>query len=146
MFQTLDFFADLAIPVFAVFLLVLAIFWLRKSAPLFLLRCVVAAALSQQIAKFIQKSEVLGREFPSTHFAVALTLATCFWVLKPKLWPVSLAFVVFYGALMLAIHQLFPSQYHTPLEMVGAFYAIPIALACHFIGRKRENVGEVAAN
>lgn len=146
MFQTLDFFADRAIPIFALLLIGLAIFWLKKAAPMFLLRCILAVGLSQQLAKFVQKTKFFGAEFPSTHFAVALALATCLVVLNRKSWPLSVVFIFFYGALMLWIHRLFPSKYHTPLEMAGAFYAIPVALLCHVLGKKREKAPLVVAN
>lgn len=96
--------------------------WLERGAAWrFLGRAIGATILVQQGAKLFQKVGWLGPHFPSTHFAVALCLATFGVVLRRQSWPLALAIVVAYGALML--HQ----GYHTPLEMLGAFYAVPLA-------------------
>ncbi|HEX8463673.1 MAG TPA: hypothetical protein VF627_03560 [Abditibacterium sp.] len=131
-FKTLDRIADLCIPLLIVSLLLAAFAIRRGAAWIFLLRSAIAVALAQQICKLCQKNEVLGGDFPSTHFAVALALLTCFVVLKQRLWPLALGFATLYGALMLA------QRYHTPLEMLGAVFAVPLALLLHWQRRTAE--------
>lgn len=129
-FQTLDRFADAANPVFAILLVAAAIFTLRKNAPLFLLKSVLAVALCQQLAKALQKSKVISGEFPSTHYAVALALAVSFLALDRKFWPFSAILALGYGALVVL------QGYHTIPEMAGALFAVPLSAAIHAVGRK----------
>ena len=120
-YAQLDRIADAVIPLLALTVIVGAIWLQRAAAWKFLLRAVVATLLVQQSAKFVQKLGPLGHDFPSTHFAVALCLATLLTLLNRKLVLPSVSIIVAYGALMLWQH------YHTPLEMLGALYAIPVA-------------------
>lgn len=125
--QQLDKIADLCDPLLIVGLLLTTAFLLRQGALwMFVLKSVLAVAVVQQLSKFSQKHHVLGGGFPSTHFAVALALLTCFVVLKRSLWPYALGFAALYAALMLFQH------YHTPLQMLGSLFAVPLALGFHF--------------
>ena len=121
-YAQLDHVADAVIPLLAVALIAGALWLQRVAAWSFLLRALVATALVQQSAKIVQKIGWLGHGFPSTHFAVALCLATFLALLHRKLIPFCVIGVALYGALMLRQH------YHKPLEMAGALYAIPVAL------------------
>lgn len=124
--QQLDKIADLCDPLLIIGLLVAA-FALRKGAAwLFILKSALAVVVVQQLSKFSQKHDILGGDFPSTHFAVALALLTCFVVLQRRFWPYALGFTVFYATLMLVQH------YHTLLQMLGALFAIPLALLFHW--------------
>ncbi len=107
-------------------------FWLQRAkAWQFLLRAIIATALVQQSAKIVQHLGWLGPDFPSTHFAVALCLATLLALLNKKLIPVAIGIAVAYGALMLW------QRYHTPLEMAGAFYAVPIGIVAQRWRRRK---------
>ena len=122
-YAQLDHIADSVNIVLALAVIAGALWLQRAAAWRFLLIAFVATALVQQSAKLVQHLGWLGHKFPSTHFAVALCLATFLVVLHRKLlWP-AVAVVVFYGALMLY------QKYHTPVEMLGAFYAVPVAYA-----------------
>lgn len=135
-YQQLDTFADLFIPLFIVALLFGA-FWIKKGAAFaFVLRSVLAVVIVQQLSKIMQKKELFGGDWPSTHFAVALALAVCLVMLKRSLWPLALGFVLLYGGLMLYIHSLSPGEYHTPFQMVGSLFAIPLTLLFHWKPRK----------
>lgn len=135
-YQQLDKIADLYTPLFALALLIGA-FWIKKGAAFpFILRSVLAFVVVQQLSKYLQKKEVFGNDWPSTHFAVALALAVCLIALKRHLWPYAVAAVTGYGALMLYIHSLNPSQYHTPFEMAGSLFAIPLAALFHWKPRQ----------
>jgi len=142
-FHQLDKIADLVNPLFAVLLIILAVVILKKSSPLFIVKTVLAIVVVQQLAKFMQKAEFVSDNFPSTHYAFALALAVSYFILSRKLWPLSAILAVGYGGLMLYINATF-GEYHTPLEMLGAIYAIPLTLLFHLIGRKK--VQPVAAN
>lgn len=131
MFQQLDRIADLCNPLLILALIGLAFFNLKNRATPFLLRSGLAIIVVQQLSKYAQKREIWGEDFPSTHFAVALALGVGLVVLKRRYWPFVLGYVAFYGALMLYIHGLDPSQYHTPVEMLGSLFAIPVALLFH---------------
>ncbi|RYG70367.1 hypothetical protein EON80_08100 [bacterium] len=125
-YQQLDKIADLCNPVAAVVLIILAFTFLKNAAWPFLLRNGLAVILVQQICKLVQKRGPWGDDFPSTHFGVALALAIGFAIVKPRLWPVALAFPILYGSLMLY------QAYHTPFEMAGALFAIPLTLLFHY--------------
>lgn len=125
-YENLDKIADLCNPLLALALIVTAFGVLKNAAWPFLLRNGLAVIVVQQLAKYAQKRELWGEDFPSTHFAVALALCVGFWVLKRRLWPFILGFLGFYGALMLQ------QRYHTPAEMLGAFFAVPLALLFHW--------------
>lgn len=120
-YAQLDHIADSVNIVLAIAVIAGALWLHRAAAWPFLLRAIVATLVVQQSAKLCQKIGWLGPHFPSTHFAFALCLATFLALLGRRLVPVAIAVIVFYGALML--HQ----HYHTPLEMAGAFYALPLA-------------------
>ena len=129
-YQQLDKIADLCNPILILALIGLSIALLKNRAWPFLLRNGLAVVVVQQLAKFAQKKEIWGEDFPSTHFAVALALCIGLVVLKRRFWPFSIVYLVSYGALMLA------QNYHTPVEMLGALFAIPIALLFHTGNRK----------
>ena len=129
-YAQLDHIADAVNPLLGVAVVGAALWLLRARAWEFLLRAVVATLIVQQGAKIVQHLGWLGPKFPSTHFAVALCLATFLALLNKKIIPVVIAIAVAYGALMLW------QGYHTPLEMLGALYAIPLAIFAQRIGRQ----------
>lgn len=135
-FQQLDRIADLCNPLLILALICLSLAMLKNRAWDFLGRSGLAVVVVQQLSKYAHKKEILGGEFPSTHFAVALALCVGLVVLKRRFWPLALAFLVGYGALMLYIHDLDPRQYHTPVEMLGSFFAVPLALLFHLKPKK----------
>lgn len=122
-YHQLDRIADSFWIVFALALLG-AVLWLwRARAWDFGLRAALSVALCQQLSKTAQKHGGFGfgPHFPSTHFAVALALTVGFWMLGRR-WGIGATFALFaYGALMLY------QRYHTPLEMAGALFAVPLA-------------------
>ncbi len=138
-YAQLDAIADAVNPLLGVAVVAGALWLWRTSAWNFLLRAVIATLIAQQSAKWVQHLGWLGPKFPSTHFAVALCLATLLALLHRKLIPVAAAIVVAYGALMLR------QNYHTPLEMLGALYAIPLAILAQRIGRRKRAKRERAA-
>ena len=121
-YAQLDRIADAVNPLLGVAVIAGALFLQRAQAWRFLGRAFLATLLVQQLAKLVQKIGWLGHDFPSTHFAVALCLATFLALLHRKFVPLATTIVVSYGALMLW------QKYHTPLEMLGALYAVPMAL------------------
>ena len=129
-YAQLDHIADAVNPLLGVAVVAGALWLWRGQAWNFLLRAVLATLIVQQSAKLVQHLGWLGPKFPSTHFAVALCLATFLALLHRKLLPVAAAIVVAYGALILK------QQYHTPLEMLGAIYAIPLAIIAQRFGRR----------
>ena len=130
-YAQLDAIADAINPLLGLGVIVGASWFERARAWEFVLRAVVATLIVQQSAKLVQKLGWLGPDFPSTHFAVALCLATCLALLRRPLVPIAAGAVAAYGALMLW------QRYHTPLEMLGALYAIPLAIVAQRFGRKR---------
>jgi membrane-associated phospholipid phosphatase len=135
-YNLLDSIGDAVNPLFAILLVVLSITILKKSSPLFIFKTVVAVIIVQQLSKWMQKQEFVSSNFPSTHYAVALALAVSYIVLCRKLWPISALLAFGYAALMLLIYVQF-QKYHTPIELVGSIYAIPVTLLIHAIGRKK---------
>ena len=129
-YAQLDHLADAVNPLLGVAIVGAALWLERARAWNFLLRAALATLVVQQSAKWIQHLELLGPKFPSTHFAVALCLATCLALLRRQLIPVAVGAVAAYGALMLW------QRYHTPLEMVGAFYAVPFAILSQSLGKR----------
>ncbi len=121
-YAQLDHIADAVNPLLGLSVVAGALWLERARAWEFLLRAVIATLLVQQSAKWVQHLGWLGPDFPSTHFAVALCLATLLALLHKKLIPVAIGVIVAYGALMLW------QRYHTPLEMAGALYAAPVAI------------------
>ena len=137
-YAQLDKIADAVNPLLGVAVVVGAVYLQRARAWNFLLRAVVATLVVQQSAKIVQHLGWLGPKFPSTHFAVTLCLATFLALLNRKWIPFIAAIVVAYGALMLW------QNYHSPLEMLGALYAIPCAIIACRIGRRER--AEIASN
>jgi hypothetical protein len=135
-YEQLDKIADKVNPLFAVLLIILAVVIQKKLSPFFILKAALAIVVVQQSAKWMQKAEFVSDNFPSTHYAFALSLAVSYLVLSRKLWPISAILAFGYGGLMLYIHAKF-NQYHTPIEILGAIYAIPLTLLFHAIGRKK---------
>ncbi len=133
-FHQLDRIADLCNPLLILALICLAFATLKSRAWPFLLRNGLAVVVVQQLCKYAQKKEVWGENFPSTHFAVALALCFGLVVLKRRLWPVALAYLIGYGALMLF------QGYHTPREMLGALFAVPVALLFHYRPKKARSL------
>ncbi len=129
-YAQLDHIADAINPLLAISVIVGAIYLERGRAWNSLLRAAIAYLLVQQSAKLVQKLGPLGHHFPSTHFAVALCFATFLALLNRKLIVIAIAIVVAYGALILWQH------YHTPLELIGALYAIPFAYFCWNMRRR----------
>ena len=134
-YAQLDHIADAVNPLLAI-VVILSALWLERAAAWnFIGRAVIATLLVQQSAKLVQKIGPLGDDFPSTHFAVALCLATFLALLNRKFIALSVAVATAYGALVLW------QRYHTPLELLGALYAIPVAwFFGTFKRRKRANV------
>lgn len=135
-FQQLDRIADAFNPLLIVALIGISVRLLKGRAWPFLLRNGLAVVVVQQLSKYSQKKEFWGEDFPSTHFAVAIALCVGLVVLKRGLWPFALAYLVIYGAFMLYIHNIYPQQYHTLPEMLGALFAVPVALLFHTGNRK----------
>lgn len=129
-YQQLDRLADVCNPLLILALIVLAFRVLQNAAWPFLLRNGLAVVVVQQLSKYAQKRQIWGPDFPSTHFAVALAVCVGVVVLKRRFWPFALIYVVGYGALVLAQH------YHTPREMVGSLFAVPLALLFHLRPKK----------
>lgn len=130
-YAQLDHIADAVNPLLGLGVVAGALWLHRAAAWEFLLRAVIATLLVQQGAKWVQHLGWLGPDFPSTHFAVALCLATFLALLHKKLIPVAIGIAVAYGALMLW------QRYHTPLEMAGALYAVPVAVVAQRWRRRR---------
>ena len=135
-YRQLDVLADLCNPIFIGVLIGLSIALLKGRAWSFLLRSGLAVVVVQQLAKFAQQKAIWGKDFPSTHFAVALALCVGLVVLKRRFWPFALAYALGYGGFMLYIHNLYPREYHTLPEMLGALFAIPVALLFHWKSKK----------
>lgn len=132
--QQLDKIADLCNPILIVVLIGLAFHTLRNGAWPFLLRNGLAVVVVQQLSKYAQKKEIWGENFPSTHFAVAVALCIGLVVLKRRFWPIALIYLGIYGALILA------QDYHTLREVLGSFFAVPVALLFHSGNRKARPV------
>ena len=154
-FENIDRIADSVFWVFALALLITAVIQQKGESWKFILRTVLAVAVCQQLSKRIQKLDLfhhsvtalqkshgIHSQFPSTHFAVVLCLATGFFLLNRRLWWVSVAMPVLYGALLLY------QTYHTPIEMLGALYAIPLTWFVLTLGTKRNATatGNVVTN
>ena len=134
-YAQLDHIADAVNPLLAIGVILGALWLERAAAWNFIGRAVIATLLVQQSAKLFQKFGPLGHNFPSTHFAFALCMVTFLALLHRKLLALSVAVAVAYGALVLW------QGYHTPLELVGALYAIPVAwFFGTFKRRKRADV------
>ena len=129
--------SQLLAPLFALSLIGCAVWKLRQSALLWIVCVAVVVALARQIAEVGQHTEILGRHFPSTHFAFVLAIAGAFWALNRRFIPATLVYLVAHGALMLWQH------YHTPLELAGALYALPMGYMAGRFGTRR---GIVASN
>lgn len=135
-FQQLDRIADICNPLLILALITLGFVNLKNRVWPFLLRNGLAVVVVQQLSKLAQRFGVLGGNFPSTHFAVAFALCVGLVVLKRRYWPIALGYLAFYGGLMLYIHNLNPREYHTPVEMLGALFAVPVALLFHSGNKK----------
>ena len=121
-------------PLFALALVVCAVRQLRKSALLWIVCVALSVGVVQQISKFVQHFHIVGKEFPSTHFAVALAIAGAFWALNRRFVPLTLVYLVAYAALILWQH------YHAPLELLGAVYALPLGWVGAHFGTRRAKV------
>ena len=138
-YAQLDKIADAFNPLLGAFVVASALWLERARAWEFLLRAAFATLIVQQSAKIFQHLGWLGPKFPSTHFAVALCLASCLALLRWRLIPIAAGAVAAYGALMLW------QRYHTPLEMLGALYAVPFAIAAQRLGRTDKTEDETKA-
>ena len=85
----------------------------------------VALALTKIVAMGIRHAHLVSERFPSTHFAFTLCAVTSLVLLNRARWLYWGALAATYGILMLY------QGYHTPVEMLGAFYAIPLSWAVH---------------
>ncbi len=133
-YQQLDTLADLFIPFLIVALIVAAFRCIRGAPWTFLLRSGLAIIVVRQLAKYAQKRELWGEDFPSTHFAVALALLVGFWLLSRKWGLAATLATVCYGALM------WFQRYHTPAEMLGALFAVPLSLGIHLWPQRARRV------
>lgn len=124
-------------PLFAVALVICAVRELKKSSLLWILCVAVALGIAQQISKVVQNTRVVSDNFPSTHFAVSLVIGGAFWALGRKFVPAAVVFLVVYAGLILWQH------YHTPLDLAGALYALPMGF---FAGRFGTRPRKVASN
>ncbi len=119
---------------FALALIACAVRLLRQSAILWIICVAISVALAQQISKIVQHHHFVDKQFPSTHFAVALALAGAFCALNRRFVPLGLVYLVLYGAFMVW------RGYHTPLDLLGALYALPLGFVAARLGTKREKV------
>lgn len=134
-YAQLDKIADAVNPLLILGVLFGALYRERAAAWPFIGRAALATVIVQQSSKIFQHAGLLGRDFPSTHFAVALCLTTFLVLLNRRLIALAVAVAAAYAALILW------QRYHTPLELVGALYAIPVAWSFGtFKPRKRAKI------
>lgn len=126
--------SQLLAPLFALALIGCAVWELKKSALLWIVCVTIAVALARQVAEVGQHTAILGSHFPSTHFAFVLAIAGAFWSLNRRFIPATLIYLVAHGALMLWQH------YHTPIELAGALYALPMGYAAGRFGTRRPRI------
>lgn len=119
---------------FALALIGSAVRLLRQSALLWIACVALSVALAQQISKIVQHRHWIDKQFPSTHFAVALAIAGAFWALNRRFTAPSCAYLALYGALIVW------RGFHTPLDLLGALYALPMGFFGARLGTKREKV------
>jgi membrane-associated phospholipid phosphatase len=117
-------------PLFAIVLIVCAVRELRKSALAWIVCVALAVGVAQQISKIVQDARWVSDNFPSTHFAVSLAIAGAFWALNRRSIPATVVYLVVYGLLIVW------RSYHTPLEMAGALYALPMGYAAGRFGTR----------
>lgn len=118
-------------PLLAIVLIVCAVRQLKKSALFWIVCVAVAVGVAQQISKVIQHHHWVSQRFPSTHYAFALALVGAFWALNRRFIPATLVYLVLYGVLITW------RGYHTPLELAGALYALPMGYAAGHFGTRR---------
>jgi hypothetical protein len=118
-------------PLLAVILIVLAVRELKKSALLWIVCVAGTVGAAQQISKVIQHARWVNDNFPSTHFAVALGLTGALWALNRRFVPATAIFLAVYAVLILW------RNYHTPIELVGALYALPMGYGAGHFGTRR---------
>ncbi|BCM91088.1 hypothetical protein IAD21_02952 [Abditibacteriota bacterium] len=121
-------------PIFAIVLIVCAVRALKKSALLWIVCVAISVGVAQQISKIVQHLRWVSDNFPSTHFAVALALAGAYWALNRRFIPATLVYLVVYGVLIVW------RSYHTPLELAGAFYALPLGYVAGRLGTRRDKI------
>jgi len=97
-------------------------------------RVTLAVLLAQGITKWVQHFHLVDKQFPSTHFVVALGIGGAFWALGPRFMRAALLFLVAYGALILV------RAYHTPLDLMGAIPAFPLGFAAARRGTRRASL------
>lgn len=119
---------------FALALIVCAVRLLGKSALLWIGCVALSVAMAQQISKIVQQHHFVDRQFPSTHFAVALALGAALCALNRRFVPLSLAYLALYGAFIVG------RGYHTPVDLLGALYALPMGLLGARLGTSREKI------
>lgn len=119
---------------FALALIVCAVRLLGRPALLWLVCVALAVGIAQQISKNVQHLHLVDKQFPSTHFAVALALAGAFWALNRRFVPLGCAYIALYGAFMVW------RGYHTPLDLLGALYAWPTGFFAARLGTKRQKI------
>lgn len=142
-YQQLDYLADSTVPLLILLLVALPLFWKLPRPALIWLRVLVGFGLTALLARFIRKLEIVSgpgletHNFPSTHYAAALCLLTFLVLLRPRWFAIWVVWGLAYGGLV--IYQ----QYHTPLELLGSIFAVPVSWGIWRIGR--EPVAQVTA-
>ena len=125
MHQQLQYLANSVNPLLALALIVLPLSWHLDNRTQFWLRSGLSLILALLVAKAIRHQHVLSERFPSTHFAFTLCAVTSLLLVRPRTWPLWTVVALAYGGLM--AYQ----GYHTPLEMAGALYAVPLCWLVH---------------
>lgn len=134
-YDQIDFFADRFNPALTIAFIAL-VFLLRKPKPWELLaRGIGAVLLVRVVAEIVRRSHSIPGKFPSTHCVWAFSVLTAIGMLKPKWWPFLGALGLGYG--WVNVYQ----AYHTPWEVAGALYAIPLTIWC-WRGYKAEGAAE----
>ncbi|RYX85239.1 hypothetical protein EON83_06495 [bacterium] len=121
-------------PIFAIALIVCAVRELKKSALLWVICVGLSVGVAQQISKIVQHLRWAGEDFPSTHFAVALALAGAYWALSRRFIPATVTYLILYGIFMVW------RGFHTPFELVGALYALPLGYGGGRLGTRRPKI------
>ena len=129
--QTLS---QLVNPIFGLVLIGCAVWKLKKSALLWIVCVALAVGVAQQISKIVQHLRWVGEDFPSTHFAVALALVGAYWALNRRFIPATMIYVVAYGLFIVW------RAYHTPFELAGALYALPMGYVAGRFGTQRAKI------
>lgn len=146
-YRQLDIIADSIVPLLLLGLFVLPLLWRVTRPAEVWLRVLVGFALTNLFSRVIRKMELVsgpGLEpgnFPSTHYASALCALTFLVLLRPRLAPLWVLVGALYG--WLVVYQ----NYHTPLELLGSVFAVPLSWAVwRFRRAPRVAAGETVAS